>query len=610
MRSSKPDGSKVIKVKTRNTRSPQIGDKFCLDTDHDVLTTRGWVNIADVTTEDYALTLDPNAGTMAYEKVMETHAFPCDNEPMYEIDSQQVSLKVTLTHRMWIKRRGTALYDFAYAKDIVGKRVSYLKNCPRGLDAAQLATPPFYATPDFLYFFGFWMGDGWTDDNCSRIAICQVKPQTRIKIVECIRRLGLTPVENGDKIHIYDNPLFQFMREYSKGALHKRLPGWTLRLSVELSHHLLQGLIDSDGSVNASNARGYYTSSVGLADDIMVLALNCGYAANKMVHTPAGYATVIGGRTIVSNAINWRVGIVEAKCQPTVNHGHVHQQKRQLERIVPYTGSVHCLTVRTGVFMVRRNGKGCWTGNSSRMGQKGVCGNQFVQDDMPYTADGLTPDILVNPHAIPSRMTLGQLLECLLGKLSAVRGEEGDGTPFCGMSVEAIGERLAAEGLDPFGNEVLYDGTTGEAFEAKVFIGPTYYQRLKHMSGDKVHSRGRGPRQVLTHQPLEGRSRDGGLRLGEMERDCILAHGTHEFLLERLMFASDAFDAYICASCGNFAMPPAQGTLVRNRSAFCRVCSSGRNVKKITIPYAAKLLIQELQGMHVSTQLIPEETAA
>ena len=247
---------------------------------------------------------------------------------------------------------------------------------------------------------------------------------------------------------------------------------------------------------------------------------------------------------------------------------------------------------------------------SSRMGQKGVCGNQFVQDDMPYTADGLTPDILVNPHAIPSRMTLGQLLECLLGKLSAVRGEEGDGTPFCGMSVEAIGERLAAEGLDPFGNEVLYDGTTGEAFEAKVFIGPTYYQRLKHMAGDKVHSRGRGPRQVLTHQPLEGRSRDGGLRLGEMERDCILAHGTHEFLLERLMFASDAFDAHICASCGNFAMPAAQGTLVRNRSAFCRVCSSSRNVKKITVPYAAKLLIQELQGMHVSTQLIPEAAAS
>ena len=223
---------------------------------------------------------------------------------------------------------------------------------------------------------------------------------------------------------------------------------------------------------------------------------------------------------------------------------------------------------------------------------------------MPYTAEGLVPDILVNPHAIPSRMTLGQLLECLLGKLSAVCGESGDSTPFCGMSVEAIAERLEAEGLDGHGEEVMYDGATGEAFEAKVFIGPTYYQRLKHMSTDNLHARSRGPRQVLTHQPLEGRARDGGLRLGEMERDCLLSHGVHSFIQERLMFTSDAFDAYLCKTCGNFATPPARGTLVRNRHAFCRICSTGRDVVKCTMPFAAKLLLQELQGMHVGCKLL------
>ena len=154
------------------------------------------------------------------------------------------------------------------------------------------------------------------------------------------------------------------------------------------------------------------------------------------------------------------------------------------------------------------------------MGQKGVVGRMLPHEDMPYTEDGLVPDLIFNPHAIPSRMTLGQLMECLLGKLSAVKGQLGDATPFCNVTVETIAAELEKEGYDGMGNEVMYDGCTGNQYESKVFIGPTYYQRLKHMSGDKAHSRSRGPKQVLTHQPLEGRARDGGLRFGEMERDC------------------------------------------------------------------------------------------
>lgn len=155
---------------------------------------------------------------------------------------------------------------------------------------------------------------------------------------------------------------------------------------------------------------------------------------------------------------------------------------------------------------------------ASRHGQKGTIGLTLPQHDMPFTQEGIVPDIVINPHAIPSRMTIGQLIECLQGKVSALNGVRGDATPFDEMSVESISEKLRALGYDGMGNERMYNGMTGELLDAEIFIGPTYYQRLKHCVFDKIHSRSRGPVQILTRQPVEGRSRDGGLRFGEMER--------------------------------------------------------------------------------------------
>ena len=187
---------------------------------------------------------------------------------------------------------------------------------------------------------------------------------------------------------------------------------------------------------------------------------------------------------------------------------------------------------------------------ASRHGQKGTIGITYRQEDMPFTSEGITPDLIINPHAIPSRMTIGHLVECLLSKVATLSGQEGDATPFTELTVEAVSSILRGLGYQSRGLEVMYNGHTGRKLQAQVYLGPTYYQRLKHMVDDKIHSRARGPVQILTRQPVEGRSRGGGLRFGEMERDCMISHGIAGFLKERMFDASDAYRLHICDICG------------------------------------------------------------
>jgi DNA-directed RNA polymerase II subunit RPB2 len=236
---------------------------------------------------------------------------------------------------------------------------------------------------------------------------------------------------------------------------------------------------------------------------------------------------------------------------------------------------------------------------SSRHGQKGSLGMTYKKGDMPFSKDGIVPDIIINPHAIPSRMTIGQLLECIMGKAACGIGSLGDATPFTDCSVNGIGDVLESCGMERHGNEILYNGRTGEQIHTEIFIGPTYYQRLKHMIVDKTHSRGsNGPVTLLTRQPAEGRSKCGGLRLGEMEVHALISHAASGFLKERMMDSSDNYRVFICRKCGLIATANPDKNIYK-----CSTCKTNADFAQVRIPYACKLLFQELETLGVAPRI-------
>ncbi|KAF5811432.1 putative DNA-directed RNA polymerase [Helianthus annuus] len=240
---------------------------------------------------------------------------------------------------------------------------------------------------------------------------------------------------------------------------------------------------------------------------------------------------------------------------------------------------------------------------SSRHGQKGVCGTIVQQEDFPFSERGICPDLIMNPHGFPSRMTVGKMIELLGSKAGVSCGKFHYGSAFGEPSghadkVEDISETLVKHGFCYNGKDILYSGITGTPLQAYIFMGPIYYQKLKHMVLDKMHARGMGPRQLITRQPTEGRSRNGGLRVGEMERDCLIAYGTSNLIYERLMISSDPFTVQVCRKCGLLGYINYQ-----TKTRTCSTCKNGDNISAMKLPYACKLLFQELQSMNIVPRL-------
>lgn len=500
------DGYLMVKVKIRQMRIPEVGDKCaCTDELTSVLTEEGWKSVKDVTKKDKVATLQN--GEIVYDYPLNTFEYDYTGK-MYKLVSQQLDMFVTPNHKLFIKKRNQKAFELVRADETFGKRVSHKKNGDwtktdqnvftiDQIDDGEYYPEVSYSVNDWCYLLGIWYAEGWASGktNYGAVTISANKPRVYSKLTELLQKMNITYSyhESSKKLSIYNKQLYAHFKPLSVGAPYKTLPSYVWNFSKEECKCLLHGMLLGDGSKSSGSITWvYWTSSFKLAEDVQRLALHCGWSAN--VNLPdgrkaGGQMAMKDGRIITTNFDNYKVTIVTTKNEPTVNHGHIHQQHAQTEEWVDFDDKVYCIEVPGNVFYAKRNGKPYWTGNS-RSSQKGVCGLLLPQEDMPFTAEGITPDLLMNPHSIPSRMTLSQLTECLYGKLSSLNGKFGDATAFTDQSinpVEGISNMLKAYGFQRYGNEKLFNGFTGEFLDSELFIGPTYYQRLKHMVGDKIH---------------------------------------------------------------------------------------------------------------------------
>jgi hypothetical protein len=590
------EGYEMRKMRIRSERVPHIGDKFCcFDDSHEVLCIDGWKNIKDIKNGDIVASLTNNI--MEYKSVKAIQKYDY-NGKMYTIESNQISFKVTPNHRMYVNtnyRNDKNDFKIIKAEDIYGKRVRYTKiaddykpyipkETPKELEFKDNKVINYlvydkngniehrFNINDWLVILGIWLAEGSaSSDRTLNFAIN--KDRVREALEKACKKLDIKLGKYQDKksdkrknrYSINSKVITQSFEDIRNIAINKHMPNWVKHLDREQSKILIDSMVLGDGDYTKETCTfRYYTSSIKLRDDFQRIAIQAGYGCNYVLKSEKGSSSYMyhengeklkEPRLITTNADYWCLTLVTKQGKPLVNKNRKLDGTNSHDKWEEFNGKVYCCSLEDdtdGVICVRRKGLEAWCGQS-RAAQKGTIGITLNATDMPFTKDGISPDIIVNPNAIPSRMTMGQLIECLVGKVSALEGHETDGTPYNDIDYEDIKNRLEKFGYERNGYEYLYNGMTGKKMKTQIFIGPTYYQRLKHMVSDKIHSRSRGPRTLLTRQPPEGRSREGGLRFGEMERDVMLAHGLSRFLKERLLETSDIYSTYVCDECGLFA---------------------------------------------------------
>jgi DNA-directed RNA polymerase II subunit RPB2 len=595
------DGYNFAKVRVRTFRKPVYGDKFCALPTQQVLTDYGWIEIKDVDINKHKLcTLDEN-GKMIYEYPTAKYEYDHTGD-MYHLKNKQVEIICTLNHRLYVQKNYNKNYELIEAKDMMGKTFRIkksMKNVYPEMESIIIGDSVFPMN-DWLILLGLFINKTYYYENEGSVYIECLKEKEidyntiildRLDIKYSYRSSGHIYISGNNK---KEKDVIEELKYVCSNSDELKLPNYVWTLSQKQSIKLMNILLENYRNIDKFNK--YETFSIRLANDITRLSIHCGWSSTiKTLY--------------IGDFKSYKINIIRKQNEPWINR---IKSNDNIEEIIQYTGKVYCVEMPSShTYYMRENinAGSLIIGNSSRHGQKGTCGNIIQECDMPYTKDGLRPDIIINPHAIPSRMTIAQLKETLLGKVLIQLGLFGDGTSFGNLDVKTVAEQLQKQGYESYGNEIMYNGMTGEQMETSIFIGPVFYQRLKHMVNDKQHSRSIGPMVNLTRQPAEGRSRDGGFRVGEMERDVMIAHGMSRFCKERLYDVSDKYSVYVCKKCGMIATynDGTRNTLYGSGDFTiynCKTCDNTTHFAKVEIPYAYKLLSQELQTINVVPRLI------
>ena len=635
------EGFRIAKVRIREDRLPAIGDKMaCALPTQQVLTNEGWVEIKDIDIATHKVATLDTQGNMCYEYPTAKFEYNHNGE-MYSVKNKQVEVVCTLNHKLYVKnmeKNNTEKdYELIEAQDIMGKMVRFQKsmeNVYPDIECIELDDKQ-YKMDDWLQLLGMFFADGVTTSE--DIYISALTERKIVFNINILTKLGIKyKYDNiNDRFNILRGQYPEIYEELNKLSVSSLLPDYVWYLSKRQCIILLDALLQDDSHTYNDGFSRYGTNSLQLANDMCRLAVHCGWSGIIKMSTELGDMIIGSGKNKDKFHFTtyYKISIIRKKNQPYINKNNKEKEKREREKekekeeeLINYKGKVYCIEMPSShLYYMREHSfaPSMLIGNS-RGGQKGTLGLIIPEEDMPFTAEGVRPDLIINPHALPSRMTIGQLVECLFGKACSLYGAYGDCTAFStkGANYSIYGSMLTHMNFHHSGNEILYSGFTGEQLYSEIFIGPTYYMRLKHMVKDKINYRATGKRSLLTRQTNQGRANDGGLKIGEMERDGIMAHGMSFFLNESYMVRGDQYYMAVCNKTGTIAVynpernlflsPSADGPLVYNTNVEGKlildvISKHGRSFSLLRIPYALKLLIQELQVMNVQMRIITED---
>jgi DNA-directed RNA polymerase beta subunit len=587
------EDERFAKIALRKIRPVVIGDKFsCLPT-AEILTTRGWIQIQylDIVNDKVA-TLSQNT-YLDYVKPTGLSMYNYDGE-MYRLETNDLRMFVTKNHKLYVNE-GYGKYELKRTYEVFGNRIAFQKNAINEYYAknniilhSKLGTYETYNMNGFIKLLGIFLTCGTLDYKNKKIHLPASNNTMKSLHDEFIESLNLDTSVNINETIIHGISHPALYEEFVKGGDSKftcQLPTYVYSLSQFQSMLLIESMLHEPTSINNADYGGLFSKSYALANGITQLALHAGWSADITYHK------------VDTTQHNLYIKINKLYNSPEINNND-YERKNTIEKYEHYSGKVYCLEIpdtHTHVYYMRETmtSPPCWTGNSSRAGQKGVCGISLRDSDMPFTKDGLRPEMIINPHAIPSRMTIGQLYESHAGNWCASKGTHTDGTIFKSVDIESMGEELESMGLEKYGYHRLYSGITGEYIDAMIFMGPTYYQRLQKFVVDTVYNISQGPTDSMTRQPLAGKSSDGGIRIGEMERDVIAAHGSSKFLREKFFDHSDGFTEYICR-CGKSAVVNIKKNIYK-----CKYCKDNADIAAVPTSWSSKLFIQEMESMNV-----------